>query len=140
MSHAVVSESTRVYTPADRVWNWMGGFLAIAQWHPRVLSCRQSRAGTQKLRELDVAAEEPLVERLEQHNDAEMSYQYTVVQGPLPVKDAEGRIWVHADTAWTSTVNWELRFTPKGDRADAVAAVRDYVRAGLESLRFSLAG
>lgn len=140
MSRAIVNESTRIYTPADRVWTWIGGFLAIAQWHPRVLACRQSRAGTQKLRELDIGADAPLVERLEHHSDAEMRYHYAVVSGPLPVKDAEGHIWVHADTAHTSTVNWELRFTPKGARPDAVAAVRDHIRSGLESLRFSLAG
>ena len=140
MSRAVVSESTRIYTPADRVWNWIGDFLNIAQWHPRVLSCRQSRAGTQKLRELDIGADAALVERLEHHSDAAMRYHYTVVSGPLPIKDAEGHIWVHADTAWNSTVNWELRFTPKGTRQDAVAAVRDHVRAGLDSLRFSLGG
>lgn len=141
MTRAVVSESTRIYTPADRVWAWIGDFLSIARWHPRVLTCRQSRSGTQKLRELDIGAEANLVERLERHDDAGMRYSYTIVSGPLPVKDAEGTIWVHADTAWSSTVNWEVSFTPKDvGRQAAVAAVRDHVRAGLDSLRFTLAG
>lgn len=141
MSELTVSESTRLYTPAERVWRHIGDFLAIDRWHPRVLSCKEAREGTQKVRRLNIPAESELVERLESHDDAAMQYEYTVVSGPLPVRDARGRLWVHRDTAGSCTIHWELRFYASGvTRTTAVTAVRDHIRAGLDTLRFSLAG
>jgi hypothetical protein len=67
-----------------------------------------------------------------------MQYQYSIVSGPFPVREAEGTVWVHADTTGSCTVNWELRLVPESE--DAVTAVQDFVRAGLEKLRFGLAG
>jgi hypothetical protein len=138
MRRRIISESTRLYTPADRVWAQIGDFTNIAAWHPRVLEGRHSYEGTQKRRELDIGAESWLVERLEAHDDAAMQYQYSIVSGPFPVREAEGTVWVHADTTGSCTVNWELRLVPESE--DAVTAVQDFVRAGLEKLRFGLAG
>jgi hypothetical protein len=141
MTRATVSESTKLYVPAAAVWELVGGFLAIGRWHPHVLRCEEARDGTQKLRRLDIAADSPLVERLEEHDASAMRYDYTVISGPLPVRDATGRLWVHPDTARSSTTHWEISFAPAGvTRADAVAAVQDFVRPGLAALRFRLAG
>lgn len=141
MSRRIINESTRLYTPAERVWAWIGDFTAIASWHPRVLEARDGHAGTQKERELDLGEDSWLVERLEDHDDAAMRYRYTVVSGPLPVREAEGELWVHPDTSGSCTVNWEMRFVPDTTDADAaVATVQEYMRAGMEYLRFKLAG
>lgn len=138
MSRRIISESTRLYTPADRVWGWIGEFTNIAAWHPRVLEGRHGYDGTQHRRELDIGAESWLIERLESHDDDAMRYHYTIVSGPFPVREAEGRLWLTADTMGSCTVNWELRVVP--EREDAVAAIQDFVRAGLDKLRFALAG
>jgi len=138
MSRRIISESTRLYTPADRVWAWIGDFTNIAAWHPRVLDGRQGAAGTQTTRDLEIGEESRLVERLEDHDDADMRYRYTVVAGPFAIREAEGVLWVHPDTNGSCTVNWELRLIPETE--DAVAAVQDFIRAGLEKLRFGLAG
>lgn len=139
MTDITISETARLYTKASRVWETLGGFHTIAAWHPRVRSGREERHGTQKVRKLDLAADAPLVERLESHDDRAMRYDYTVMSGPLPIREATGRLWITAERGGSCTVHWELRFAPAGvTRAEAIKAVQDYVRAGLESLRFRL--
>ena len=136
-----VSESAKLYVPAERVWETVQDFAGIADWHPAVLACTEDWEGTQRLRRLDVGAAEPVVERQTESDDNAMRYSYVIERGPLPVRDYEASLAVHADDATSCTVAWEGRFEADGvPESEAVAIIQDIYRKGLEHLRFSLAG
>lgn len=138
---ARVSEAAKLYVPAERVWETVGEFAGIDRWHPGVLTCEEDSHGTQAVRKLDIGAGAPVVERLSEHDDEAMRYTYVLVEGPLPVREYEATFQVHRDDATSSTIEWSATFEPAGVTPDeAVAAVRDIYRKGLEHLRFILGG
>lgn len=136
-----VSEAAKLYVPAERVWETIGDFAGIGQWHPGILACEESRHGTQLVRSLDIGAGAPLVERLSEHDDAAMRYAYVLLDGPLPVRAYEAALQVHRDDAASCTVEWNAAFEPAGATPEeAVRVVRAIYRKGLDHLRFTLAG
>ena len=140
MSTFIVSESAHLYIPAATAWETVGGFTDIAHWHPGVRRCTHTRSGTQIVRRLDLSADTPLVERLESHDPARRRYTYTILEGPLPVRAAQGILRVAGESRRSATVIWELRAAPHSvTREEAIHATRAYFRQGLEALRFSLA-
>jgi hypothetical protein len=137
----LVSEAAKLYVPARRVWETIGDFVEVARWHPSVHESEEDWDGAQRLRKLDILAGQPLVERLEDHDDDAMRYSYTIVSGPLPVRDYESTLSVHCDDATSCTVEWNGRFAPDGaPEAEAVELIRGIYRKGLEHLRFTLGG
>mgnify|MGYP006439858113 CR=1 FL=1 len=139
MTRFTVSESAHLYVGADRVWALIGGFSAIADWHPEVQRCAETSHGTQAVRRLDLAGERRLVERLEDNDPARRRYTYTVVESDLPLRNATGLLRVAGESRRTATVIWELQASPDGvTRQEAVTAVQAFLRAGLEGLRFRL--
>lgn len=134
-----VEESAKLYIPAARVWEVIGDFGAIDRWHPSVLGCTEDWEGTQKRRRLDVGEDEPVVERLDEADDAAMRQAYTFVSGPLPVRDYTAVLQVHADDGNSCTVSWTGAFEPAGvDPDTAVETIRGLYRKGLDHLRFQL--
>lgn len=140
---ARVSEAAKLYTPAQRVWQTVGDFDAIAGWHPAVLGCESASAGARSERRLDIGADAPVVETLEAHDDSRMAYRYTQAGGPLAAGGLAAELRVKPDDANSCTVEWSAELEPPPENADegeTVAAVRDFFRRGLEHLRFTLAG
>ncbi len=136
-----VSEAAKLYTPAERVWETIGDFKAIDQWHPAVLRCKSGLQGTQTTRELDVAADEPIVERLEEFDEKAMMQTYSILSGPLPVRDYRATLQVRRDDANSSTVEWHGSFEADGvPDEEAVEIVQTIYRKGLDHLRFLLGG
>lgn len=137
---AKVHESIKLYTPAERVWEVIGDFGAVADWHPLVRSCDEDWEGTMQLRRLGLPdQDEPLVERLLEHDDAERRYTYSIVSGPMPLADYVGTIHVNRDDAGSCTVEWSGEFRADGiSDEEAVALVQRIYRAGLEHLKYRL--
>ena len=138
---ARVSESARLYVPAERVWDKIGEFGSLADWHPAVLGCELATQDGRTVRKLDVGEESPVVERLDVHDPNAMRYEYSLVRGALPVRDYRAVLRVHPDDANSCTVEWNSEFQPASDEpSEAVESVRKLYRTGLEYLRFILAG
>lgn len=136
-----VSEAAKLYIPADRVWDVIGDFTAIGEWHPAILGCKTGLDGTQTTRELDVAADKPMVERLESLDEADMTQTYTMLSGPLPVRDYHATLKVNRDDANSCTIEWTGTFAPDGaSEEEAVEIIQSIYRKGLEHLRFRLGG
>jgi hypothetical protein len=68
---------------ADALWKKVGDFCGIAAWSPRIVKCVLSADGKQ--RTLSLKSGGTMVEALENWNDANRSYSYTILSGPLPV-------------------------------------------------------
>jgi hypothetical protein len=133
---ATVSISTHVSAPAGILWDLIGRFNSLGQWHPLVRRSDTRGAGKGALRRLCLLSGGTLVERLEHLSDSERVYLYSVVDGPLPVDHCVAEIRVTDQGDGTSVVEWSSNFTPAGaPERDAIRAVRAIYTAGLRNVK-----
>jgi hypothetical protein len=119
------------------VWDVVGDFGAIAKWHPAVAESRAEGMGPGALRRLTLVNGGRLVERLEEFNDGERYYSYSLVEGPLPVSDYYATLHVRAAyDAPSSTIEWTGAFTARNvPESEAEQLIRSVYQAGLDNLR-----
>ena len=75
---AKVSMSTDLGVPADRVWDLIGRFNALPDWHPGV----ERREIEGSVRTLHLAGGGTVTERLEALDDAGKAYTFSIVARP----------------------------------------------------------
>ena len=132
MAH--VQAETRLSAPAAAVWDRVGDFNAVQQWHPAISASRLEDGGT--VRRVSVAGGGESVERLTARDDAARRYSYELVSGPMPVSRYRATLAVEDDQDGGSRVRWSAEYTPAGAaEADARAAIGGFLRAGLDNLR-----
>ena len=121
--------------PAQDVWNVIGKFGGLADWHPAAVACVLSEQGPDTIRTISIPGGGSLVEKLEAHDDAAMSQTYSIVDGPLPVAGYVSTIRVLSDSENSCRVHWAGRFDASG-APDEVAqkVVRGIYTAGLSAL------
>ena len=78
-----VSMTTKVAVSAAQIWDLIGGFNALPDWHPAVEKSVLEEGGT--VRRLSLAGGGEIVERLEQSDDDGRVYTYSILESPLPV-------------------------------------------------------
>ena len=137
-----VSTSTKLNVPAATVWNMIGGFNAMAEWHPAFEKSEETTEGGARIRTLTIAGGGgTVVERLERSDDKERSYTYSILSGPAPVANYTSTVKVREDDPGSYTVEWSSTFDPSGAPEDDVqAAVRGIYEAGFENLRKMFGG
>lgn len=117
---------------ADAVWQKVGDFCGIANWHPAVEKCELSHG--KKIRTLSLKGGGTIVERLLKWDDKAHSYTYMIVSSPLPVKGYLSTIKVVPDGAGSDVV-WEGKYKAKGaSDADAKKAIDGIYQAGADAL------
>lgn len=135
---ARVTRTLSLDAAAADVWARIGSFQTIGDWHPVIDSCTAESGG--EVRRLGIGGGVEIVERLECHDDAGMSYSYTIVEGPLPVANYRSTLRVRDNGDGTSTVKWSGDFDAAGVAdADADEAIAGVYQAGLDSLRTEFA-
>jgi hypothetical protein len=119
------------------VWDVVGDFGAIAKWHPAVAESRAEGTGPGALRRLTLVNGDRLVERLEEFNDGERYYSYSLVEGPLPVGDYYATLHVRAAyDAPSATLEWTGAFTARDvPESEAEQLIRSIYQAGIDNLR-----
>jgi len=128
-----VKMSRRVPASPDKVWDLVGGFFKLADWHPAVTSSEPDQ--DQQTRRLTLGDGSQIVEELVDNDDGSRTYTYSIVQaGPLPVKNYQGTIRVEPDGE-ESVVTWSGSFEPVGEAETAQQALQDVYAAGLDNLR-----
>lgn len=133
---ARVSLQSELGVPADVVWEMVGKFNAIGQWHPMVERSQTEGNGTGATRKLKLLGGGAIVERLEHVSNMERLYLYSVVDSPFPVSNWVAEVRVCDRSDGTSTVEWSSNFTPIGaDEIDAVKAIQGVFQAGLDNLK-----
>ena len=135
---AKVSMSTPLNVTADQLWQLIGGFNALPDWHPAVEKSELAEEG--QVRTLHLAGGGTIVERLESADDNERVYSYSIESGPLPVAGYKATIRVR-DQDGKATVEWSSEFSPSGaSEGDAVAAIQGIYQAGFDNLRKMFGG
>jgi hypothetical protein len=120
--------------PVDAVWQKIGDFCGIANWHPAIAKCDLS--ADKKERTLTLKGGGTIVEKLVRWSDEKHSYTYKIVTSPLPVADYESTLHVSAAKSGTgSVISWSGHYNAKGaSDADAKKAIDGVYDAGLKGL------
>jgi uncharacterized protein YndB with AHSA1/START domain len=135
-----VSRSRDIPAPPEAVWALIGGFCAIELWHPQVGRCILSGVDEDdgiraQIRGLVVKGGQGTIVEVETARDeAGMSYSYSFIQGPLPVRAYNATLTV-LPNGTGSTVIWSATFDADGvSDADAVADIKEVYDAGLAGI------
>lgn len=131
-----LSVSQELPVPAQMVWNTIGGFNALPDWHPAVEKSAVEEDGGTTLRTLSLVGGGTILEKLEKVDDSERVYTYSILESPLPVANYTATIRVRA-TAAGCKVEWSSEFDPASGAAenDATAAIRGVYETGLQNLQ-----
>jgi hypothetical protein len=130
-----VSSSTHLNVPAEKVWELIGQFNALADWHPAFEKSELEQGG--KVRRLSLVGGGTIVERLERIDDETFRYRYSIVDSPLPVANYVSELKVVKDESGTGCrVEWSSEFEPVGASvSDAEKLIRNTYETGLKNLQ-----
>lgn len=137
-----VNLSTKLAVPAKQVWDLIGNFNALPDWHPAVerSEIEEEEGGKGTIRRLHLLGGGTIVERLEQLDESQHLYKYEILEGPLPVANYHATLSVR-ETGDGCEVEWSTEFEPKGAAEETAAAtIQGIFDAGLENLRKMFGG
>lgn len=127
--------SIRISATPEEVWQLIGGFDSLPDWLPYIPSSKVTEGG--RVRHLANPDGDAIVERLENFNDKERYYTYSIMKAPFPVTDYLSTIQVKEDTdGKSSLVEWSGSFTPVGaSDQEAIDLFHGIYKDGLEALQ-----
>lgn len=135
---AKVSMSQNLNVSADQVWQMIGHFNALPDWHPAVEKSELTEEG--QTRRLSLAGGGTIVEKLEKLDDHSRTYTYSIVDSPLPVKNYTSTIKVSGEGD-NATVEWSSEFEASGmPENDAMKAIEQVYQTGLDNLKKMFGG
>lgn len=128
------SKTVDVAASPEKVWQTIGNFCGIADWHPAISACSPGEQNGKPTRHLTLKGGGTIDEEQTARNDSKMRYSYTILQSPLPVSDYHSTISV-TKKGNGSEVTWMGTFKAKGaSDADATMAIQGIYDSGLQSL------
>jgi uncharacterized protein YndB with AHSA1/START domain len=132
-----VNVTTKLNVPADKVWELIGGFNALADWHPAIEKSELEEEGKGTIRRLTLAGGGTIIERLEHIDNNERVYSYAIIDSPLPVSDYVSTIRVRDEgDGNVSVVEWSSEFKPSGaTEADAMETIQGIYQTGFDNLK-----
>jgi hypothetical protein len=134
-AQAVESKASKTTSQSvDAVWQKIGDFCGIGQWHPAIAKCELS--SDKKDRTLTLKGGGTIVEHLVRWSDKTHSYTYKIVSSPLPVEDYESTLRVSAAKSGSgSVISWRGHYKAKGaSDAEAKKTIDGIYDAGLGAL------
>jgi mxaD protein len=130
-----VTMSTPVAMNADALWQAIGSFAAIGDWHPMVEKVDSQGEQKGSVRTLQLIGGAKLVERLEEVSPTERLYRYSIVESPLPVSNYVAEIRVKDKGDGSSVVEWSSDFMVNtSNERDVVKTFQEVYQAGLDNL------
>ena len=129
-----VSAKVRLPVRVQQVWETVGEFKGLANWHPVIATLKAENEGQRRRLALPDGSE--VVEDLVSHNDSDRTYTYRIADaGPLPVRAYESTIKVENAGDGQSVVIWSAQFEPVGNETVAEQTVKRIYEVGLENLK-----
>ena len=134
-----VSMNTKLPVSPAKVWEMVGGFNALADWHPAIETSELSEGG--RTRTLTLIGGGKIVENLEHASDDEWTYSYSTVDSPLPVGDYKATIKLTEEADGTCSMAWSSDFEAVGaPENQAVEAIQGIYQAGFDNLKKMFGG
>lgn len=138
MSEVHVSES--IAAPAAKVWELVRDFGGVTKWGgPALQSCTVEGSGVGAVRRIGLPGGMTIAERLEAFDDPGRSLSYSIVEGPVPLKNYRSTIRILEEGAGACRVDWSSTFEPAGaSEEQAQGMVRGIYTGGVAGLRKAL--
>jgi hypothetical protein len=133
-------DEAKVDAEKKALWDRFGGWCAIAEWHPAIKSCEESKEGDAEFRTLTLQDGGKIKEKLLDKSGA--SYRYAIIESPLPVKNYEAQFSVTPDDDDLDEVNivWAATYDPADGKDDAEArkTIDGIFKDGIASIQAKL--
>jgi hypothetical protein len=129
-------DPNKVEEARKALWDKLGGWCAISQWHPAIAKCEESKDGDATFRTLTLKDGGVIKEKL--LDAASMSYRYAIIESPLPVKNYEAQFSVTPDDDDLDEINvvWSATYDANGKPDKEARGVIDGIfKAGIESIK-----
>ena len=135
---AEVSKDVEVKGTPAQVWEKIGGWCSISNWHPAVATCETSKEGDAAVRHLTTKDGAKITEK-QTAADA-TSYGYTMTDTPLPVSNYNATMGVApSDDGKNTKITWTATFDPKGvSEDDAKKPVEGIFESGLQAIKLAM--
>lgn len=131
-----VEAAAEVPVDAETLWEAVGSFQSVGDWHPMLAQVEAEGDGPGAIRRATTHDGSQQVERLQEIDAAGHFYRYTMESSAMPVRDYMAEFRVQPGGDGTSTVRWTADFeTTSDDPASTVDMVQGFLAAGLDSLK-----
>jgi hypothetical protein len=132
-----VKKKINALAQPPKIWETVGEFCAIKDWHPLVADCKEAEEEGATFRTLTLKNGGSIKEKLIASDDT--SYSYEIVEGPLPVKNYQAKLWIEEDAREPdrrTTIHWDATFDANGaSDEDAEKTIADIFLTGLKSIK-----
>jgi mxaD protein len=140
-------EEVVINAPASKVWDKANNFGDLGAWHPAVkkteiVSGTNNQKGAVRLLTLQDGG--TIKEKLLAYNPKKMSFEYSILEGVLPVSHYVSTVTVKAQGENKTLVVWKGTFKRKDTSASpaagqddetAVKTIKSVYRGGLDNLK-----
>lgn len=129
-------DETKTEEERKALWEKVGGWCAIAEWHPAVDKCEESKEGDDTFRTLTLKDGGKIKEKLV--DTGATSYRYEIIESPLPVKNYEAQFSVTPDDDDLDEINvgWSATYDPADgtDAKDARKVIDGIFKDGIDAI------
>lgn len=133
----LIVDETKTEAERRALWEKVGGWCAIKEWHPAVAACEESKEGDDTFRTLTLKDGGKIKEKLV--DTGATSYRYVITESPLPVKNYEAQFSVTPDDDDLDEINvvWSATYDAADgkDDKDARATIDGVFKAGIDSIK-----
>src|SRR5262245_8038566 len=136
---AVKVDPKKIEAEKTALWAKFGGWCAIAEWHPAIKKCEESKEGDDTFRTLTLADAGTIKEKLLAQRP--ISYRYAIIERPLPVKNYEAQFSIVPDDDDEDEINiaWAATYGAEGKPDKEARGIIDGIfKDGLASIKEKL--
>lgn len=130
-------DETKTEEERRALWEKVGGWCAIQDWHPAVEKCEESKEGDDTYRTLTLKGGGTIKEKLV--DTGTTSYRYEIIESPLPVKNYEAQFSVTPDDDDLDEINvvWSATYDPADGKDDKEArkTIDGIFKDGIDSIK-----
>lgn len=132
----MAKQRIEVSESAQSVWEKIGDFCAIEQWHAAVVNCEISEEGGDTYRTLTLPDGATIKEKHLGAGSTDTSYKYAIIESPLPVKDYVATFEVSVDDDGGAGIKWSADFMAEGVADnDAKDVIDGIFTAGMDGIK-----
>lgn len=132
--------SVELASSAGKVWEVVGNFNGLPNWHPWVTGSTLEPAaggiGRRVIIDGGKAGPRELTERLISFDSTSRQYEYTIIAGPAPFKDYIGRFSITPNGTERCKFDYYARFLPASGftETDATERISTFYEAAIKNL------